>query len=398
MRTSLLVLFLASVGTAACGDDGSGDSGNNGGSDTGGSGGSMPDTTLRSYLADDPLIQYVGRVDFAYPKSPEYSSPAVTVRVRFKGISIAVGLSDGSPKNSYDAVLDGTVTKIVPVQGQERYVIAEGLEYGEHELSLVKRTEAAIGRTLFLGAEVEGELLEPPAPKPHKLEIIGDSISCGAGAEAMRSADCADSAWGTVNNARIAFGSLVAKNLDADYHVTAVSGIGLVRNYSDMYDARPMPEVYDSEFLQNMTSKPITPSDFPPDAILIVLGTNDFSPGDNPPDDPRAPMDVNEYADAYIAFVDTLLDDDHYPNAHIFALGSPMLTNGWPNATDTFRDDLEAALTLVEDHYVEAGSTQVHKFSIPKVPGVGCGTHPGVEEHADTAALVEPFVRETMGW
>jgi hypothetical protein len=75
-----------------------------------------------------------------------------------------------------------------------------------------------------------------------------------------------------------------------------------------------------------------------------------------------------------------------------------MLTNGWPNPTDTFRDDLEAALTLVEDHYVSAGNDQVHKFFVPKVPGRGCGTHPNVEEHATTAALVEPFVRETMGW
>ncbi|HEX6764262.1 MAG TPA: hypothetical protein VF103_02265, partial [Polyangiaceae bacterium] len=217
-------------------------------------------------------------------------------------------------------------------------------------------------------------------------------------AEAQRSSDCVDSAWGTVNNARIAFGSLVAEALDADYHVTAVSGIGMVRNYSNMYDARPMPEVYDSQFLQIMNSKSIDPKAFVPDAILIVLGTNDFSPGDNPPDDPREPMDVNDYADAYIAFVDHLLADDHYPDAQIFALGSPMLTNGWPNATDTFRDDLEAALTLVEDHYVAQGNTHVHKFFVPKVPGVGCGTHPGVEEHAQTAALVEPFVRETMGW
>jgi len=395
MRTSLFALVVTSLLTAACSDGGddAGGSGNTGGS------GAMPDTTLRAYAADDPKIQYTGRIGFAYPKSPEYSSPAVTVRVRFKGVSVALSFADGSPRNSYDAVLDGGVlTKIVPTPPQERYVIAENLEYAEHELSFVKRTEAAIGRTLFLGVEVEGELLEPPAPKARKIEIIGDSISCGAGAENKTSADCADDAWGSVNNARIAFGSVVAQNLDADYHVTAVSGIGLVRNYSDVYDARPMPEVYDSMFLQDKASQSIDPSAFVPDAILVVLGTNDFSPGDNPPDDPREPMDVNDYAATYIDFVDHLLSDDHYPNAHIFALGSPMLVNGWPSPTDTFRDDLEAALTLVEEHYVAAGNTQVHKFFVPKVPGLGCGTHPGVAEHAETAALVEPFVRETMGW
>ena len=150
--------------------------------------------------------------------------------------------------------------------------------------------------------------------------------------------------WGVpYNNARLAFGSLVAENLDADYHVTAVSGIGLVRNYSDHVrrapDARGVRLAVPAE---HETRRSSTRTAFAPDAILIVLGTNDFSPGDNPPEDPRAPMDVDEYAEAYIAFVDQLLADDHYPDAHIFALGSPMLTDGWPSATDTFRDDLES--------------------------------------------------------
>ena len=359
------------------------------------------DTTLRSYDADDPLISYVGRINASRPKYPRASSPAVTVRVRFRGVGAAVRFTDqfayGTNRNYFDVVLDGEpLPKIRPEEGVVRYEVATDLEYGEHELSLVKRTEASIGYTDFEGVEVQGMLIEPPT-RERKIEIIGDSISCGAGAEASTPAQCMEDVWGVpYNNAREAFGSVVAENLGADYHVTAVSGIGLVRNYSDMYDARPMPEVYDSEYLQVMGSRAYSHDLFHPDAILIVLGTNDFSPGDNPPEDPRPSMDVAEYVDAYVAFVDKLLET--HPDAHIFALGSPMLTNGWPNATDTFRTDLEDAITAVEAHYVDAGETRVHKFLIPKVPGVGCGTHPSVEEHADTAALVEPFVRETMGW
>jgi len=391
---------LLGVCLVACGGDGSEKAGNAGPDEE------PPDTTIRMVEADSPLIEYVGRVGFSYPKSPEYSSPAVKVRVRFKGVGVAVHFEDqfayGTNKNYFDAVLDGEVLpKVEPTMGVTRYELATELDYGEHELSFVKRTEASIGRTLFTGIEVQGELVPPPGPKARKIEIIGDSISCGGGVEATTTAQCTEGAggWGVPhNNARLAFGSLVAENLDADYHVTAVSGIGLLRNYSDMYDARPMPEVYDTRFLQSMSSPLIDPQAFVPDAILIVLGTNDFSPGDNPPEDPREPMDVAEYAEAYIAFIDQLLADDHYPDAHIFALGSPMLTDGWPSATDTFRADLESALTLVEEHYAAEGNTQVHKLFVPKVPGRGCGTHPGVDEHAETATLVEPFVRETMGW
>src|SRR5262245_25449352 len=52
------------------------------------------DTTLRAYDADDPLIDIVGRINRSYPKYPRFSSPAVTVRVRFRGVGIAVKFED----------------------------------------------------------------------------------------------------------------------------------------------------------------------------------------------------------------------------------------------------------------------------------------------------------------
>jgi hypothetical protein len=64
----------------------------------------------------------------------------------------------------------------------------------------------------------------------------------------------------------------------------------------------------------------------------IALGTNDFSPGDNPvltapgaPTNARPLMTVPVFVTAYVAFVDKLRS--YYPNAHIFAMGSPMLVN-----------------------------------------------------------------------
>jgi len=47
---------------------------------------------------------------------------------------------------------------------------------------------------------------------------------------------------------------VLARNLNADYHVSAVSGIGLVRNYSFQYDARPLPEVYDLLYFEQTDS------------------------------------------------------------------------------------------------------------------------------------------------
>lgn len=105
-------------------------------------------------------------------------------------------------------------------------------------------------------------------------------------------------------------------------------------------------------------------SRFVPDVVVVALGANDFSPGDNLPEDPRP---------------------------SIVAMSSPMLGNGWPNPTDTFADDLRAAVGAVAERFVAAGDTQVVAFEISAIQGQGCGTHPDAEQHA---ALGEELAAE----
>jgi hypothetical protein len=62
---------------------------------------------------------------------------------------------------------------------------ASNLPNTEHTLTLVKRTEASIGSCQFLGFELGGELLPAPARPARRIEVIGDSICCGTGDEAV---------------------------------------------------------------------------------------------------------------------------------------------------------------------------------------------------------------------
>jgi len=174
--------------------------------------------------------------------------------------------------------------------------------------------------------------------------------------------------------------------------VTAVSGIGLVRNYSFKYDARPMPAVYDLLFVELETSPAWDPASWVPDAIVIGLGTNDFSPGDSD----RPKMEISLFTTTYIDFVSKLRG--YYANAQIFVISSPMLGDGWPAPTDTSLTDQKTALTAVEEHFSAAGDTKVHKFFMTKLIGTGCGTHPDVEQHAYLAKELSTFVKSTMGW
>jgi len=372
-------------------------------------------SAVSTFEADDPLFQYSGRVSFADPKRAEFSAPGVYITARFRGSAVAVLLEDqfkwGNNRSFFDVTIDGEPQpKLAPEMGVTRYLVAENLPAGEHTIVIAKRTEASIGRAAFLGLEIAGELLEPP-PKPDlRIEFIGDSITAGAGVEAADgSADCsapalpgADGGWGQpINNANATYAAVAARDLGAEYHLTAVSGIGLVRNYSSSFDARPMPEVYALTFPEmiegntwDMTAWDT--SRFVPDVVVVSLGTNDFSPGDNPPTSPRPNMLVADYVVAYEAFLAALRAD--YPNAEIFALSSPMLGNGWPQATDTFADDLRAAVAQVAADLNAAGDTRVHAFVTTQLtPGLGCGTHPSTAQHHMLGLELAAELRATLG-
>jgi lysophospholipase L1-like esterase len=357
------------------------------------------DTTLRTYAPDDPNLQYTGRVDFSDPALPKYSAPGVSIRARFRGTGAAVLLKDefkgGTNRNYYDAIIDGdAVVKIAPEMVGERYEIVAGLPNGEHTIELVKRTEANIGWGKFLGFEFAGELLPPPERPARRIEVVGDSITCGAGIEAdFGSAECNADGWGQpYNNARLAYGPVLARSLDAECHVSAVSGIGLLRNYSFRYDARPMPEVYDLLFFEQTQSPKWDTNRFVPDAVILALGTNDFSPGDSE----RESTDVDAFADAYVQFIKKLRG--FYPRSEMFCISSPMLGDHWPKPTDTFAADQKNAIAKTVDALNAEGDVHVYKHFSSPIVGIGCGTHPSVEQQAMMASQLRAVIAPVMGW
>ncbi len=132
----------------------------------------------------DPNIRYVGRFDTSTPGGPSCAWSNSAVRLSFKGTGMRVKLAENS-ENQWQVVIDGKPTSIIKSKGKAAvYPVATGLAEGEHSVELVRRTEAFAGRTQFLGFQLGagGKLL--PVPAPHRrIEVIGDSISCGYGSE-----------------------------------------------------------------------------------------------------------------------------------------------------------------------------------------------------------------------
>ena len=357
------------------------------------------DTSPHTYNADDPGIMYSGRIDFSDAKKPVFSAAGVVIQARFHGTGAAVLLEDefkwGTNRNYYDAVIDGsTVVKIAPEKAVTRYEVAAGLPEADHSLSLFKRTEASIGKCTFLGFEFAGVILPAPAKPARRIEFIGDSITCGTGMEALiNSTQCNEDGWGQpYNNARLSYGAVLSHNLNAEYHLTSVSGIGLVRNYSFQYDARPMPEVYDSLFFEQTDSPAWDPKLYMPDALVIALGSNDFSPGDSD----RPIMQIDEFVNAYVEFIAKLRKD--FPEAHVFCVSSPILGDHWPTGEYKSATDQKTAITKVVDQLNQSGDDKVHKFFSTSIVGMGCGSHPDANQHQLMAEQLGRIIAGVMGW
>lgn len=171
---------------------------------------------------------------------------------------------------------------------RERFVLFESDKAKKTTIRIMKYSEAAFGAVGISFLEAEGELLPPPAARPTKLEIIGDSITCGYGIEGVVEADTFTTAQ---ENPWKAYGCLVAQALNAEFSLISWSGNGIISHYVDETVNEPrndealMPELYayedySADLRRGRERADYCKRDFSayqPQLIIINLGTNDGS-------------------------------------------------------------------------------------------------------------------------
>ena len=181
------------------------------------------------------------------------------------------------------------VRRICLEEKEGLYTLYEGEEEREVTVRIMKYSEAAFGKCGIRYIEIDGNrLCTPPSGKKRKLEIIGDSITCGYGVEAENELQPFHTA---TENPEKSYSLLTARALDAEVNLVSWSGNGIISGYVDETATAPsdrwlMPEVYQytdiscSEMLFGNEESRWERWDFSrfvPDIILINLGTNDCS-------------------------------------------------------------------------------------------------------------------------
>ena len=213
-------------------------------------------TTERNvfYSADNNLIQYTGRIDFTDPKLPRFWQPGVSIKAKFKGTECYIIVNDeilwGKNHNYLEIVIDGKAKRLQTKTRSDTIKAAENLPYGDHTIVICKNTEANIGYLEFVGITCQ-KLLAPDAKPKRKIEFIGNSITCGTGAD-QSEIPCGKGVWQDQHNAYLSYGPATARALNAQYYLSAVSGIGLMRSCCNMNII--MPQVFDKISMRNIRS------------------------------------------------------------------------------------------------------------------------------------------------
>ena len=341
----------------------------------------QPSTSVsNSYDADDGRIQFNGRFDFQDPKSPAFDWSATSIEFNFSGTSLTILLQDG--RNIYNVLIDNQPQVLKTQMGVETYLLAENLASGRHHAVISKRTEAYVGAAEFEGLIINGGELEHPPPAPDRLiEFIGDSITTGYGNEG-ESPDC----WFTpeTQNADQTYAAMTARELDAAYTLIALSGLGVIRNLRAESTGSAETAIDFIDRTLGLNPFVTWPADVRvPNAVVINLGTNDYSSEPFPDDE--------EFISAYMELLAAIRI--RYPETEILAIAGPLMLGPASRMIET----------AVERFQTANGDDRVAFVFIEnnlKLSAVdfGCDFHPNVHGHRKIADQLIPVIADQLGW
>jgi lysophospholipase L1-like esterase len=423
----------------------------------------------------------IGRFDLTDPMNPVFDWPGTYIEARFQGTSVTAHLetfSDGQTKGDPNAQppippgpfpekpivfavsLDGGDPIFFTVEpGTVDYAVATGVDASApHVIRIQRESEAVQGPIRFRGIDVGGGKLLPPIDRPRRMEIIGDSITCGygdRGANATCPFDVPDTKDPGQNvpvseSNYLAYGSVAARALDADLVTLCFSGKGVYINYTEasaLESSAKSPKLDANDPIHldskttitdfaagpgdpNFTPDPNDPSqpadpkprrgyylrtraggtqdkafnpivplwdfkDPEPQVVVINIGTNDFARDNNQDSVPDGTINEQTFEDDYLAFVRDTVRAKR-PNAHIFLALPPMVTDKFP--LDNTRSDMRRILNSIVSRLGDPKIYFIELVQMGTRYGLGCDYHPNLEVHRIMADQVAGAIRTKTCW
>ncbi|KAN0024961.1 hypothetical protein ACTFIV_009370 [Dictyostelium citrinum] len=365
-------------------DSTSGSNSNSGTTSTTPSSGSQSSSDFGSVIyPNDENILYSGRFDTTQSADNYYgfSWSGCQISLSITGTTTIKPILDSVGDNWFDVIVNNAILtpfNVSSVAHQEYNIIGStSLDPTQtYSIVLSKRTEASFGEVRFYGFSVDSTGKSVPQQKPtRKIEFIGDSITCGYGD--LGTAPCNFQAITEDNYDTYA--SITARELECEMFLEAWSGRGVVRNYGSptpVSTSGTVPDLYPYTI-------PTDPSiewnfdQYVPDAVVINLGTNDYSTQPAPSQE--------QFQNGYIEFIKTIRSNYAQAVPEIFLICGPMINN-------PCCDYVANVSSLVGATFIDAQNI------LTEPTDFGCDGHPSLIGHTKLAAVVSPAIQKGMGW
>ena len=339
-----------------------------------------------SYPADDTFVKPLGRT-FMRDGARILSHTCSGVEFAFRGTSADITLTSNCKSSKARAAfyVDGELVKDTMLNSKEEtFRIFESDEPRNCIISVVKLSEAAYSNIGVKSINVTSEYGIIPTPaRKHKIEFIGDSITCGYGVDA---ADQYEAFSTTNENGAKTYAALVGKHFKADYNIISWSGIGVYSSYTE--SSKPnqsflLPPIYGKTAPNELSNDMWDFTQWQPDLVVINLGTNDNTWTRGIQD--RADI----FGEAYYKFIEQVREAN--PNAYIICslgvMGSKLLP------------EIKEQVAL---YSANTGDYKITTFEFDYRDGVndgfGAGFHPSAVTHQKMADKLIPFISELLGW
>jgi hypothetical protein len=271
------------------------------------------------------------------------------------------------------------------------------LEDGENTVKFLKLSEGPQSNISIQSIEIdEGAEIKPAAAKAHKMEFIGDSITCGYGIDLpLKDPETGkNNTFSTSSeDASKTYAYQIAEMFDADVNFFSGSGYGIWCSYGgskentmDQYYNQCGPHTWNSITAEGYTlieSYDWDFSKYQPECVVINLGTNDWSYF-------QSQGDTTDFEESYIDFLKMVRAGN--PDAKI------ICTLGLMGA-DLF-GEIESA---VDDYKSETDDENVYTFELEPImsgsEGYAVDYHPTAASNTRAASKeLGPYIAEVMGW
>lgn len=257
--------------------------------------------------------------------------------------------------------------------------LAENLDLSQHQVRIMKISECSSSHVGYLNIETDGAFLLHEEKKKIQVEIFGDSITCGYGVEASSG----DSPFKTSEeNFALSYAYLLKEKLDLEIQAVSVSGFPLYRSiYSEGSKITTIPDMLNLASFDWQKSFAETPkwdnNLFIPSLVIIALGTNDGSVGEDH-------FDKDGFKKQFMSFVQ-MLYKTYGSNLHILVFEAALPLPPFVK---------QAYLDAIKENNLNIELLESNATSVGGVMPVG--GHPNKEMHRYAANELSDYIKNKL--